>query len=122
MIPFYIFRKGVISPVASVYHSGLIDNLDFWACNDRMEIVDEIRAYSKRYALDWLLTIASALLLGTALGVCLALALGLDVVYPDMTLYLLVGVLSYCLPYSAMEHILNQYVDALELNGGKLKE
>ena len=122
MIPFYIFRKGVISPVASIYHSNLLDDVDYWGYKDRMEIIEGIRKYGRRYALVWVLTLTSAILLGALIGWLLCLALNIQPSPPDYMGIALALLLAYLLPVGAIEHITNQYAEALDLIGGKVNE
>lgn len=122
MIPFYIFRKGVISPVATLYHSNILDDVDYWGYKDRMEIIEEVKNYGKRYALDWVLTATCAILLGVLINWLGCLALGAVPTLPDYWTIIIDLVLVYLLPVVAIEHITNQYAEALDLNGGKVKE
>lgn len=122
MIPFYIFRKGVISPIASLYHSNILDDVDYWGYKDRMEIIEEIKNYGRRYALDWVLTLTSLVLLGALIGWLLCLALNIQPTAPDYTGIACILLLGYVLPVYAIDHITNQYAEALDLNGGKVKE
>lgn len=122
MIPFYIFRKGVISPVATLYHSNILDDVDYWGYADRLEIIEDVRKYGNRYALDWVLTATCCILLGVLVNWLLCVALNIEPTAPDYWGIALDLVLVYLLPVVAIQHITNQYIEALDLNGGKVKE
>lgn len=115
MIPFFIFRKGVISPFASLYYSDVLKDVDVWGYTDRLEIVEGIREYGKRYALDWVLTFTSVVLLGALIGWLLCIVLNIEPSAPDYVGIAVILSLAYCLPMCAIYHITGQYLKALNL-------
>lgn len=119
MIPFYFFRRKSISPMASLYHSELMDNVDYWGKMDRLAILDEIDGYIKNYAMDWALTVGLFSCLCAGLGCLLCLALGIPYHF-DIEFTLFGVCLSFLLPYAGALHIIGQYREALEFGGGNV--
>ena len=120
MIPFYFFRKKAISPQASLYHSGLLDKVDYWGKVDREAVIDEIRYYSKMYALDWGFSLG---LISCAItGLFLLLYVILDLPYEIDYLGIICNVVLFMLgALCGAIHILDQYREALDfVEGGNV--
>ena len=117
MIPFYFFRRKAISPVASLYHSELMDKVDYWGKVDRLAILDEVDDYIKKYAMDWALTIGLFCCFCASIGCLLCVLLNIPYHF-DIEFTLLAVCLSFLLPYTGALHIIGQYREALEFSGG----
>lgn len=117
MIPFYFFRRKAISPVASLYHSELMDKVDYWGKVDRLAVLDEIDNYVKMYALDWGLTVGLFSCFCAGIGCLLCLLLNIPYEF-DIEFTLFAVCLSFCLSYLGALHIIGQYREALEFSGG----
>lgn len=117
MIPFYFFRKKGISPMASLYHSGVMDDLDYWGRVDRLAVLEDIRHYAKLYALDWGLT--CGLITCFMEGVLLLLRVLTGYYQPTdyWDIIVSLALVMLCVLMGA-NHIINQYQEALEFAEG----
>ena len=120
MIPFYFFRRRAISPVASLYHSELMDKVDYWGKVDRLAVLDEIRHYADMLALDMMLTFFMADCLAVAIGLLICAVLGFPANY-ECNIFevmfwfiMLVGLGTWF----GARHLTGQYAEALEFSGG----
>ena len=117
MIPFYFFRRKAISPVASLYHSQLMDKVDYWGKVDRLAVLDETEDYLKKFAMDWALTVGLFSCLCAGIGCLLCLALGIPYHF-DMEYFLVAVFFAFAFSYLGAHHIIRQYREALEFSGG----
>ncbi len=117
MIPFYFFRRKTASPMASLYHSGLLDKVDYWGKIDRLALIDEMRHYSKLYALDWGLTCGLCVCFMEGLMLLLRVLTG-TYYHPDyISIVCDVAIVMLCTLMGCM-HILGQFQEALDYVGG----
>lgn len=117
MIPFNVFRRGSKDPTATLYYSGLLDNVDYWGRTDRQTIIKEIKQYTKCYALDWGLTTFILYAVGMLIGAFINGMLGI-VEEPDYCTMFCTVILCALLPSYSINHILDSYTKALEVSSG----
>ena len=118
MIPFYFFRRKSISPMASLYHSELMDKVDYWGKMDRLAILDEMEDYLRKYALDWAFTVGLFVCACAGIGCLICLFVGVPYRF-DIEYTLMVVFFSFAFSYAGASHLISQYKEALEFSGGR---
>ena len=115
MIPFYLSRRSVRSPIASIINSGAVRELDRFSIEDRQGMAREIKQYGKRYALDWAITAFCFALLGSLLGILISVLFKLPLEEPDYLGLVCMPLLCFCVSFCTVEHLITNYLDALDL-------
>ena len=117
MIPFYFFRRKTASPMASLYHSGIMDDLDYWDKVDRLAVLEEMRHYAKMYALDWGLTCGLWVCFLEGLMLLLRVLTG-TYYHPDYLSIICDLVIIMLCTLVGARHIIAQFQEALDYVGG----
>lgn len=118
MIPFYFFRKRAPSPSASIYHKGVLDNLDEWGYLDRKALIEELIKYSRLYGLDWALTIVMLQLVVYGVTFLLYSVIFGRAPIIDFEEGFFICIISAIFSYAGSVHIVEEYARALDFEGG----